>query len=113
MKLFLKTYWWAILLALLLLGGLYWLLQKPVPPPPLSPAAEKAARAAIEQSQQQVGRDTTRAKAPAASAATNYEAGSAYAQVGKVLHQQSKPHAKPTIPSDTAAERLQRFFSSY
>ncbi len=96
----------------LLLLLLAWLLHKPAPAPPLSPAQQKEVEAGIVTEQKQVGRATARAKAAAAAAKPAYAAGAAYAEVGKVLHQQSKPHAKPT-PGDTAAARLQKLLSGY
>jgi hypothetical protein len=82
------------------------------PKPELSQKQEGAVRATIATNQQQTGRDTARAQAAAASGATHYAAGTAYAGVATILHQQTKPHAKPT-PSDTAAARLQRELSGY
>jgi len=69
-----------------------WVVLRPVPAPPLSPAAENAVKAAITSNQKQLGTDTTRARAAAASGATNYEAGKAYATVATTIHQQAQPH---------------------
>jgi predicted lipid-binding transport protein (Tim44 family) len=107
---FLKTYGHLLIIAAALILILVWSHWESSPP--LSPAKQKTTEAAIASDQKQVGADTTKAKATAASAATTYEAGTAYAGLGKVLHQQSKPHAKPNL-SDTAAERLQRYLSGY
>lgn len=109
----LKDYWLPIVAGLALLALAAWVMYTPQPPPPLSPAAENAVQATITRNQERAGRDTTRAKAAAASATTNYQAGKAYAAVGAILHQQSKLHAKPTPSGDTAASRLQRQLAAY
>lgn len=114
MSAFLKKYWPVALIVVVLLSVGGWaLLHEPAAAPPLSPAGQKAVERGIERDQKQVGSDTTRATAAATSGATSYQAGKAYAELGKVLHQQSKSHAKPTISSDTAARRLQRQLANY
>lgn len=106
----LKDYWLPIVAGLALLALAAWVMHTPQP---LSPAAETAVRATITRNQARAGRDTTRAKAAAASATTNYQAGKAYAAVGTILNHQSKPHAKPTPSGDSAARRLQRQLAAY
>jgi hypothetical protein len=111
----LKAKWPIVLIVVVLLSAAAWgIFHKDAPAPPLSPAQQKATEKGIAADQKQVGNDTARAASAAASGTTNYAAGQAYAEVGKVLHQQSKPYAKPTpVASDTAAARLQRALSKY
>lgn len=114
MTAFLKKYWQYALIAGVLLTVAAWgVFHKDAPAPPLSPAEQKATEKQVAADQKQVGIDTTRARAAAASGATNYRAGQAYATVATILHQQSKPHAKPTPSGDTAAKRLQRQLANY
>jgi len=110
---FLRNNWQMVCIAAVLLAVAVWaLLHQPLPAPPLSPAAQKAVEAAVASHQKRAGADTLAARRAAAAAQPAYEAGAAYAGVAKILHQQSKPHAKPT-PTDTAAARLQRLLSGY
>ncbi|RYF46381.1 MAG: hypothetical protein EOO38_14215, partial [Cytophagaceae bacterium] len=85
MKQLLKDYWLplSVIAALLLLAS-WVVLRQPVSAPPLSRAAENTVRATIGRDQHLVGADTTKAHQAAASGRTNYEAGAAYAGLGKV-----------------------------
>lgn len=79
----------------------------------LTKAQAAATEAQVASDLKQAGQKTTAAASASASASTSYEAGKAYADLGKVLNKQSKPHAKPTPSGDTAARRLQRQLTAY